>query len=110
MKKRLWIAGGLVALVAAGGLVFATWDSIEDRFDDDDHHRPVPSATTGARLALEDALRIATTEVPGEVIKVKRERDHGIDVIEIKVLAQNGRVRELTLDARDGRIVEIEDD
>jgi uncharacterized membrane protein YkoI len=111
MNKRLWIALG-AGLIVSGALGFAAREYLDDRHDHDHHHDTeyTPSTAAGATLALEDALRIATTQVPGEVVKVERERKHGVDTIEIKVLATNGRVRELTLDARDGRVIEIEDD
>jgi uncharacterized membrane protein YkoI len=103
---------GLAAALLIGGIGFFAWESLDDRDGghDEDESNTAVEATTGARIALEDALRIATSQVPGEVVKVEREREDGIEVIEIKVLAANGRVRELKLDARDGRVLEIEGD
>ena len=109
MQKTHWI--GLVfvaAVLGAGGVGYAVRDSSERR----EHREDARSVEHGpaARLALEDALKIAVEQVPGEVVKVERDDEHGIEVFEIKVLATNGRVREVTLDARDGRVLELEDD
>jgi uncharacterized membrane protein YkoI len=108
MKKSHLIALVTAAgLATAGALGYAAWEHIEDH---DERPRPAREASAGALLALNEALRIALSEVPGEVVKVERDREHGVEVIEIKILANNGRIRELTLDARSGAILEIEDD
>lgn len=64
----------------------------------------------GAVLPLAQALDIATKQVPGEVIKVELEREHGQTIYEVKVLSGNGRVREIKLDAFNGTVLKIEDD
>ena len=109
MQKTYWIALAFVAAVlGAGGVGYA----VRDSFDGREHREEVTSVERGstAQLPLEDALKIALEQVPGEVVKVERDEENGIDVFEIKVLASNGRVREITLDARDGRVLELEDD
>ena len=112
MKKPLWIAIIAVATLAAlGALGYFAYDRLDwDRLDWNEHRELRARSSTGTRLALEQALQIAQREVPGEVIKVERDREHGIEAIEIKVLAANGRVREITLDAHSGEVLEIEDD
>jgi uncharacterized membrane protein YkoI len=108
MKKSHLIALGVTAgLAAVGALGYAAWEHFEDR---DEPPRSNREASAGALLALNDALGIALSHVPGEVVKVERDREHDVEVIEIKILANNGRVRELTLDARSGAVLEIEDD
>jgi uncharacterized membrane protein YkoI len=113
MKKSHGIAlSAAVSFAIAAALAYAAWEYSDEwdiRFGKG--HPPAGEQTaTGALLALEEALRIALAEVPGEVVKVERDRENGMDVLEIKVLATNGRVRELTLDSRSGAILEIEDD
>jgi len=63
-----------------------------------------------ATLPLARALDLAAQHLPGEVLKVELENKHGRSIYEIKVLAANGRVREIELDARTGKVLEIEDD
>ena len=57
-----------------------------------------------------DILTIAQTQVPGDVIEVELESKRGVLIYEIKVLTQSGRVREVKIDARDGKVLKIEDD
>lgn len=61
-------------------------------------------------LPLEKILAIVSQQIPGEVIDVEIELENGLTVYEITVLAPNGRVREIELDARTGKVLEIEDD
>jgi uncharacterized membrane protein YkoI len=65
---------------------------------------------SGSVLPLAEALDIAAAHVPGEVLKIELEEKHGRSRYEIKVLADNGRVREIKLDAHSGEVLEIEDD
>jgi uncharacterized membrane protein YkoI len=66
----------------------------------------------GEVLPLEKILTIAEQHVPGEVIEIELEdkKKSGTLVYEIKVLTQTGRVREIKIDARNGTVLEIEDD
>jgi uncharacterized membrane protein YkoI len=61
-------------------------------------------------LPLSQILRITAQRLPGDVLKVEIERDHGVLIYELKVLARTGRIREIKLDARTGAVLEIEDD
>jgi uncharacterized membrane protein YkoI len=65
---------------------------------------------SGSVLPLAQALDIAARHVPGEVIKIELEEKHGRSVYEIKVIADNWRVREIKLNAQNGEVIEIEDD
>jgi uncharacterized membrane protein YkoI len=56
------------------------------------------------------AIEKATDLVPGDVLKVELERDDDRYVFEVKLLAENGLVREIKLDAQDGSLIEIEAD
>ncbi len=53
---------------------------------------------------------IALRAVPGEVVKVDLENDHGQDVYEFKILAPSGRVIELEIAAATGQILKQEAD
>lgn len=64
----------------------------------------------GEILPIVRILGIANAKVPGDVLKVKLERKTVGFQYEVKILAQNGRVREIELDAKTGRILSIEDD
>ena len=61
-------------------------------------------------LPLQRILEIAQRTVPGEVLEVDLDRDDGRLLYEVEILARNGRVRTVTLDARTGAVLEVEDD
>ena len=64
----------------------------------------------GEILPIVKVLEIATGIVPGDVLKVKLEREPFGFKYEVKILAKNGRVREVEVDARSGKLLKIEDD
>jgi uncharacterized membrane protein YkoI len=110
MKRPHWIAISVaVALLLAAGVLYFMRGSFEHLWHEE---RATVEHTTqvGPKLALEEALQIAQREVPGEVVKVEREDEQGVEVIEIKILTAKGRVREITLDAHSGQVLEIEND
>lgn len=80
--------------------------------DDDRREREQLRAAVqrGAALPLQKIIQLATARVPGEVIEVEIDVDDDEITYELKILGRSGRVLEVTLDARDGRILEIEDD
>ena len=62
-------------------------------------------------LPLTRILAIAAERAPGEVIEVELEQgDKGRLKYDLKILAKNGRVRELELDAKTGATLKLEDD
>lgn len=73
--------------------------------------RPVPtSAASTGRLPLARILAIAQAEVPGEVIEVDLDEDDGIEIYELSILTSAGRKIEMEIDARTGRILDVEED
>lgn len=65
----------------------------------------------GEILPLSRILQIVQERVPGDIIEVELDRSdkHGWEY-EVKVLATNGRVLEVDVNARTGDIRKIEDD
>lgn len=61
----------------------------------------------GEILPLNQVLEIATREVPGKIIEVEYKAG---PKYEVKVLAADGRIREVKLDARTGLVLGIEDE
>lgn len=60
----------------------------------------------GEILALEEILRRNEATLGGRVIEIELERKKDRYLYEIKVLAPNGRKREVKIDARTGAVVE----
>ena len=62
-------------------------------------------------IATMTFLAIAAQRAPGEVIEVELEDAGGGRLkYDLKILAKNGRVRELELDAKTGATLKLEDD
>ena len=81
-----------------------------DSTGEDDHVAAREALRRGEILPLARILPIVAARVPGDVIEVELERKDDRWRYEIKVLTSTGRVREVKLNARDGAILEIEDD
>ena len=107
--KKYWIAAiaaGLALALAVGAFVVGTRRGEEGR-----HEHRAPIVLQGRTVIdLGVAIDTATRQVPGDVLKVELENEDSRYVYEVKVLAQDGRVREVKLDAQDGSLIEIEDD
>jgi len=102
MKKTL--------LALATGLMLATPAIAELDHEKSDQAAAREALARRQILPISRVLEIATARVPGDIIKVKLERESWGFKYEIKVLATNGRVREVEIDARTGKVIEIEDD
>lgn len=57
--------------------------------------------------ALQDSVRRA---FPGEIIGVKLDEDDGVFTYEFKVLQTSGRLLEIEVDARDGKVLDVDGD
>ena len=100
------IAIALAALLAVTG--HATSASADD--DGEDQARARAAVARGEALPVSRILEIAQHEVPGQVIEVELEWDHDRLEYEVKVLTDAGRVREIEIDAANGRVLSVEDD
>jgi uncharacterized membrane protein YkoI len=103
-RRPLWLA---LILAAAVCVVVPAGPS---RADDEDHIAAREALRRGEILPLNHILQIALRRVPGDVIEVELERDDEGWEYEVKVLTSTGRVREVTLNARNGAILKVEDD
>jgi uncharacterized membrane protein YkoI len=59
---------------------------------------------------LTEILASVKTRVPGEMLEVELELEHGTYVYEFKLLRPDGKVQEVEADAATGTIVKIEED
>ncbi|WP_294541398.1 PepSY domain-containing protein [uncultured Rhodoblastus sp.] len=96
------------ALLALCLLLFAAAaPADESRRDQDEAQAAVKS---GAIRPLEDIVAGLRLRMPGEIVKIKLEREHGLWVYEFRVLDSRGRLREVTVDAATGAIMDAGDD
>ena len=61
-----------------------------------------------AKMDQAAAEEAALSAVPGEVKETEREREGGSAVYEVEVVGKDGKLREGTVDATDGRVLDQE--
>lgn len=108
--KKYWISAATLLLAAAIGtgayLLGAHRSNPHEK-----HERPEVIDVQGHPVIdLATAIGLTLKEVQGDVLKVELENEDGRYVYEVNILATNGRVREVKLDAKDGSLIDIEDD
>jgi len=77
---------------------------------DRDHDRARAALSRGEVRPLAEILEAVTAAVPGDVVEVELEREHGAWVYELKVITPDGRRREVLVDAATGTLLKHEDD
>ena len=114
-----WILALLLTMTMAGGAVAqdsrdssakkssSESSSSSGDFDQDDAR---DAMRKGKIMPLTAILEIAAKREPGMVIEVDLKTRRGRLIYEIEVLTDNGRRRELRLDARSGEILSVKDD
>jgi uncharacterized membrane protein YkoI len=107
-SRRRWFA--LTLLIAALSVFVPASGVLADDDDRDDHEEARALLQRGEILPLAQVLELVRRIEPGDVIEVELDRDDGVWEYQVKVLTPTGRVREVTLDARDGRLIKLEDD
>ena len=68
------------------------------------------AAATATGLTEEQIIEIALSEVPGEVQEVELEREDGMRVYEVEILAADGVEMELEIAADTGDVLKIKAD
>lgn len=103
MKQRfIRVSVAALILLALGGTAGAR---------DLDQDEALRLRREGVILPLEQLMRPALQRYPGAtLLEAELEEDDDIFVYEVELLTQQGVVRELELDARDGRILKDEED
>lgn len=76
----------------------------------DDHVEARELLRRGEILPLPQILDIAQRHAAGDVIEVELEREDSGWEYKVKVLTPTGRVRKVTLNARNGALLKIKDD
>lgn len=63
---------------------------------------------SGQILPLEKISAAAKAIKPGEILETELEQKHGLYVYEVEILDDTGEVWEVKLDARTGKLIELE--
>lgn len=77
--------------------------------DERDHELARAAVARGEILPLEEILRRLPKAAGERLLEVEVERDDGRWIYEIELVDPAGRVRELEVDARDGRVLDEDD-
>lgn len=64
----------------------------------------------GQRISMEQAVQIAQQQVPGQVMHVDLDMENGILVYEVFILTMYNKIYEVEVNAKTGRIVNIEEE
>ncbi len=108
MSWKLLIApiGALLTLVAMTSTAMAD----RGRGRHGDHDDALAAVEARQALPLTRIFQIAQTAVPGEIIEVELDREHGRLIYEVDILTSTGRLRQVEIDARTGEVLEVEDE
>ncbi|MFD2111570.1 PepSY domain-containing protein [Thiorhodococcus fuscus] len=110
--RRRFVLGLLVVLTVMPVQADRHWDEDEKH----DHERARHALRRGEVRPIAEILASVATQVPGEVVEVEfeheRKRDHGPQRwrYELKIIATDGRLLEVEVDAATGRILKVEED
>ena len=105
--NKLFPAFVLSAVIGLGATVSPAFAGDQKK---PDHEAARAALARGEILPLPRILIIAAGRVPGDVLEVELEDEHGRLIYDLKILAGNGRVREVEIDARTGAVLKVEDD
>ncbi len=98
------------ALLLAAAIAVGVAGSGVRAENDNDHELARQALAEGKIRPLADILAALEKRVPGEVIEVDLDHEQGRFTYEIKVLTPEGKVMEAELDARDARVVTVEEE
>jgi uncharacterized membrane protein YkoI len=109
IQSQSMLRTALIALIASTALAGASAVASESKKKN--HEIARQALLRKEVLPLTQILAIAAQRAPGEVIEVELEDAGGGRLkYDLKILAKNGRVRELELDAKTGATLKLEDD
>ncbi|MCR9122881.1 MAG: PepSY domain-containing protein [Phyllobacteriaceae bacterium] len=74
----------------------------------DDQDRALEAVRRGEILPLADILAVVDARFGGRVIEIELDADDGVYVYEMELVSAQGRLYEVYVDAKSGRIIEAE--
>jgi uncharacterized membrane protein YkoI len=97
-------------LLGLSGIVRSDGDGRDWEDDDHTYDRARRAVQRGEILPMATLLERLQSRIPGELVEVELEREHGQWVYEFKVIDARGRLLEIYMDARTGAVFPAEDD
>jgi len=83
---------------------------VEEYEDQYDHERARRALECGEVMPLADVLAAVRPYITGKIIETEFTREEGVWVYEMKYIDRQGRLIEVDVDARTGRIMKTEGD
>lgn len=78
--------------------------------DEHDHDRARRALECGEVMPLAEVLAVVLPHISGEIVETEFEKEDGLWVYELKYIDARGRLVEIYVDARTGRILKPEGD
>ena len=103
-QNSIKTAAILSGLLLIGTLLFGA--SVQASPKDHDQARAALEA--GEIRPVTEILTKASAEVPGDVVEVELDQERGRWIYELKIIAPDGRLLEVEMDASDASLIEIE--
>ncbi len=75
-----------------------------------DHDRARAALERGEVRPVAEVLAAVAAQVPGDVVEVELEREHGRWAYELKIIAPDGRILEVLVDAATATVIKTEQD
>jgi uncharacterized membrane protein YkoI len=107
MQNRM-ISMAFLLLVAISAS--AVWAGDDDETGRQTRDRVLRSVQKGEVLPLPKLRHIVLARWPGELLGVEIDEEHGTLSYAFKVLTEGGRLTEIEIDARTGKIIEVENE
>ena len=100
----------LFALVLLSASVGVAYGDNDDDDDDNDHNRASRAVGQGLALPLAEILNMVRARLGGQIIGLKLKSKDGRLVYKFKVVTPAGQLREISVDAMTGDIVNSKED
>ncbi len=107
MKKLSLIFIAYAGLFAIGTF-FLTTQAIADPDGSSKQQQVYEHRKSKDILSFKDILKVVRPLIQGEIIETEFEIEHGIPTYEFKYIDKSGRVREMYVDAKTGKIIKDE--
>ncbi len=108
MVMRYWHQASRLAVLLAAS-AYSVFPALAER--QDDHAEARRLHNTGQILTLETIIATHRRQHPGgQLLEAELERERGRYIYEIKMLSEDGVVREFKYDARSGELWRVERD
>ena len=108
MKSTFRLTGSTTALALVAALCVAPATRVAAGKDDHEEARRL--LQRGEIQPIAKILEAVQRRIPGDVIEVELEREDGKWEYQVDVLASNGRLLKVTLNARTAAVLKVEDD